>query len=94
MTMKLLAIIDWSLSYKTDRLLPIDKTYCPKVTGPKGGKMHMEREMYYDGTLPADYPVPALRMNVRIEPDKVMIEDDWNVIDDFFYRIPFFVPKN
>lgn len=62
--MKLLATIDWSLSYKTDSLLTIDKTYCPAVTGPKGGILPIVRQMYYDGTLPANYPVPAVAYKV------------------------------
>jgi hypothetical protein len=55
------AIVDWSLSHRA----PIDtnvtnNTYCPKVTGPKGGRLKIYAAMYHDGTMPAHYPVPAI----------------------------------
>lgn len=55
----MLVIVDWSLALSSNDTGK-DRTYCPKVTGLRGGKIKPYDQMYYDGCLPPHYPVPAI----------------------------------
>lgn len=59
----LVAIVDWSLSFRAEEqhIDVIDYTFCPKVTGPNGERKKMFDQMYHDGCLPPNFPVPAIR---------------------------------
>lgn len=64
--------VDWSKSMPWKGLShnmqgePIWGNFCPVVSGPKGGKVKLYDAMYADGTLPAHYPVPALRNPLNV----------------------------
>lgn len=57
--MKLVGIIDWSSHFENAALDWPNHRYCPKVTGPRGGRLSILRQMYLDGTFPPNYPVPV-----------------------------------
>lgn len=57
-------VIDWSLSLRALHDVGRDATYCPKVTGPRGGRKAIYDCMYHDGTFPPNYPVPAIPYKV------------------------------
>lgn len=55
------AVVDWSVALRAKDDIGKDASYCPKVSGPKGGRLKIYDIMYHDGTFPPNYPVPAIQ---------------------------------